>query len=47
MLIIAAMAGNSLAAKPLERLTNADFRLWSQRVLLVLGAYYLIMAYMT
>lgn len=47
MLIIAAMAGNSLAAKPLERLTNADFRLWSQRVLLVLGLYYLVMAYLS
>ena len=47
MLIIAAMAGNSLAAKPLERLSNADFRLWSQRVLLLLGAYYLMMAYLS
>lgn len=44
LLIVAAMAGNSLAAKPLERLSNADFRKWSQRVLLVLGAYYLTMA---
>lgn len=46
LLIVAAMAGNSLAAKPLERLSNADFRKWSQRVLLVLGAYYLAMAAM-
>jgi uncharacterized protein len=43
-LIAAAMAGNSLAAKPLEKLSNVQFRLWSQRVLLALGVYYLVIA---
>ncbi len=43
-LIVAAMAGNSLAAKPLEKLSNTQFRTISQRILLVLGVYYLIMA---
>ncbi len=47
LLIIAAMAGNSLAAKPLQNLSNATFRIWSQRVLLILGAYYLCMASVT
>lgn len=47
LLIASAMAGNSLAAKPLERLSNADFRLWSNRVLLILGFYYLGMAMVT
>jgi uncharacterized membrane protein YfcA len=47
LLIIAAMAGNSLAAKPLERLSNTDFRKWSRRVLLVLGTYYLVMTLIT
>ncbi len=47
LLMASAMAGNSLAAKPLERLTNKDFRLWSNRVLMILGIYYLGMAVVT
>ncbi len=39
--IIAAMAGNSLAAKPLEKLSNEQFRLWGGRILLILGAVFL------
>jgi uncharacterized membrane protein YfcA len=43
-LIIAAMAGNSLAAKPLEKMSNGQFRVWSQRILLILGLYFLAQA---
>lgn len=42
--MLAAMAGNSLAAKPLEKLSNEQFRRWTRYILLVLGAFYLFQA---
>lgn len=41
---VAAIAGSSLAARVLERMTDKQFYWWTRRIVLVLGLYYLVEA---
>jgi hypothetical protein len=40
--VVAALTGTSLSRAILERLTDVQFRLWTQRLVLAVGAVYLI-----
>ena len=37
------MLGTSLARSILERLTDVQFRLWTQRIVMTIGAVYLVL----
>jgi uncharacterized membrane protein YfcA len=41
MVVVAAIAGTSLSRAVLERLTDAQFRLWTQRIVMAIGAVYM------
>jgi hypothetical protein len=40
--IVLAITGTTLAARVLERMTDAGFRLWSKRVVLTVSAIYIL-----